>query len=157
MTPTVFAAINNSSVAFLSYHPELFSSLQIQASFMKFTHWSQLLLLSGQKTKSKCLSPSKCTSWRYWGEIKIHNGVLFTSHKVLIPKLLQEEILGKIHSSHLGIESCLRKLETVCSGPAWVVKSSKWPVIVRSDQNTKHTIKVNPYRHMTSLRDHGGE
>ena len=32
MTPTVFAAINNSSVAFLSYHPELFSSLHIQRS-----------------------------------------------------------------------------------------------------------------------------
>ena len=61
MTPTVFAAINNSSVAFLSYHPELFSSLQIQPSLMKFTHWSQLLLLSGQKTKNKCLSPSECT------------------------------------------------------------------------------------------------
>ena len=56
--------------------------------------------------------------WRYRDEITVHNGVLFRSHMVLIPKLLQEEILGKIHSSHLGIESCLRKLETVCSGPA---------------------------------------
>ena len=32
-----------------------------------------------------------------------------------------------------------------------MVKSSKWPVIVRSDQNTKHTIKVNPYRHASDL------
>jgi len=56
--------------------------------------------------------------WRYRDEITVHNGVLFRSHKVLIPKLLQEEILGKIHLSHLGIESCLRKLETVCSGLA---------------------------------------
>ena len=32
MTPTVFATIKNSSVTFLNYHPELFSSLYIHLS-----------------------------------------------------------------------------------------------------------------------------
>ena len=44
--------------------------------------------------------------WPYREEITVHNGVLFKNHKVIIPKLLQEEILSRIHSSHLGIESC---------------------------------------------------
>ena len=47
--------------------------------------------------------------WLYRDEISVHNGVLFKNHRVIVPKLLRAEILSRIHSSHLGAESCLRK------------------------------------------------
>jgi len=47
--------------------------------------------------------------WLYQDEISVHNGVLFKNHRVIVPKLLRAEILSRIHSSHLGAESCLRK------------------------------------------------
>ena len=51
--------------------------------------------------------------WCYRYEISVHNEVLFKNHRVIIPKLMQEEVLSRIHSSHLGIESCLRKAKDV--------------------------------------------
>ena len=55
--------------------------------------------------------------WLYRDEISVHNGVLFKNHRVIVPKLLRAEILSRIHSSHLGAESCLRKARDVVFWP----------------------------------------
>ena len=55
--------------------------------------------------------------WCYQDEISVHIGVLFKNHRVIIPKLMQEEVLSRINSSHLGIESCLRKAKDVVFWP----------------------------------------
>ena len=47
--------------------------------------------------------------WNYREEVALHNGVLFKSHRVIIPKVMRPEIMSRIHSSHLGVEACLRK------------------------------------------------
>lgn len=47
--------------------------------------------------------------WNYRDEIVVQNGILFKANKVIIPKLLRPEMLTRIHSSHLGTESCIRK------------------------------------------------
>ena len=47
--------------------------------------------------------------WNYRDELSIHNGVLFKGSRVIIPRVLRPEVMSKIHSSHLGIEACLRK------------------------------------------------
>ena len=77
--------------------------------------------------------------WLYRDKISVHNRVLFKNQRVIIPKLLREEIMSRIHSSHLGIEYCLRKATAM------------------SVQNSKHVIQDNPYRHMRFLKDHGAE
>lgn len=53
----------------------------------------------------------------YRDEISIHNGVLFKNHRVIVPKLLRAEILSRIHSSHLGADSCLSKARDVVFWP----------------------------------------
>ena len=53
----------------------------------------------------------------YREEISVHNGVLFKSHRVIILKVLREEILSRVHSSHMGIESCLRKAKDIVFWP----------------------------------------
>ena len=47
--------------------------------------------------------------WNFRDELSVHNGILFNSSKVIIPRVLRPEVMSKIHSSHLGIEACLRK------------------------------------------------
>ena len=47
--------------------------------------------------------------WNFRDELSINNGILFKSSKVIIPRILRPEVMSKIHSSHLGIEACLRK------------------------------------------------
>jgi hypothetical protein len=47
--------------------------------------------------------------WTYREELTLHNGVLFKSQRIIIPKAMRTEITSRIHSSHLGIEACLCK------------------------------------------------
>ena len=42
-------------------------------------------------------------------ELSVHNGVLFKGMRVIIPRVMQPEVMSKIHASHLGVEGCLRK------------------------------------------------
>ena len=46
--------------------------------------------------------------WNYREEISLHNGLLFKSQRVIVPKAMRSEILSRIHSSHQGIVSCLK-------------------------------------------------
>ena len=43
--------------------------------------------------------------WNYRDELTLHNGVLFKNQRVIIPKAMRPELISRIHSSHLGIES----------------------------------------------------
>ena len=47
--------------------------------------------------------------WNFRDQLSLYNGVLFKSQRLIIPKALRLEVISRIHSSHLGIESCLRK------------------------------------------------
>ena len=51
--------------------------------------------------------------WNYREEISLHNGLLFKSQRVILFKAMRSEILSKIHSSHQGIVSCLRKAKDI--------------------------------------------
>ena len=47
--------------------------------------------------------------WAYREELTVHNGVLFKGSRVIIPRIMRPEVKSKIHSSHQGVEVCLRK------------------------------------------------
>ena len=42
--------------------------------------------------------------WDFRDEISIYDGVLFKSHQVIVPSLLQPELLQKVHKAHQGPE-----------------------------------------------------
>ena len=47
--------------------------------------------------------------WSYREELTVHNGILFKGSRVVIPRVMRSEVKSRIHSSHLGVEACLRK------------------------------------------------
>ena len=55
--------------------------------------------------------------WNYREEISLDNGLLFKSQRVIVPKAMRSEILSRIHSSHQGIVSCLRKAKDIVFWP----------------------------------------
>ena len=63
--------------------------------------------------------------WNYREEITLHNGILLKNQRVIIPKLMQPEILTRIHSSHQGIASCVRKAKDVVFWPGMTVDMYK--------------------------------
>ncbi|XP_015779358.1 PREDICTED: uncharacterized protein K02A2.6-like [Acropora digitifera] len=56
--------------------------------------------------------------WTYRDELTLHNGVLFKNQRLIIPKALRTEVTSRIHSSHLGIEACLRKARDLVFWPS---------------------------------------
>ena len=55
--------------------------------------------------------------WTYRDELSAQIGVLFKGPRIIIPKSMRPEMLGRIHSSHLGAESFLRKARDVLYWP----------------------------------------
>ena len=52
----------------------------------------------------------------YWSDrdkLTVHNGAIFRGNHVIISKVLQPEILIRIHASHLRAEACLCKARDV--------------------------------------------
>ena len=46
--------------------------------------------------------------WGYRDEVTAQNGVLYKGSRVIIPKLLQKQMLLRTHSSHQGAEAYIR-------------------------------------------------
>ncbi|CAL8069840.1 unnamed protein product [Orchesella dallaii] len=69
--------------------------------------------------------PEKCTKMdaelkKYWtvrDEITIQNGLLLRNSRIVIPKKLQDEMLGRIHEGHLGVVKCRARARESCWWP----------------------------------------
>ena len=55
--------------------------------------------------------------WTFQDKIGTQNGITYKGWKVLIPKSMQNKMLGKIHKSHLGIAASILKLHDVMYWP----------------------------------------
>ena len=47
--------------------------------------------------------------WNFCEEITIQDGILYKGLHMIIPVSLREDMLKKLHSSHVGTEACIRK------------------------------------------------
>jgi hypothetical protein len=47
--------------------------------------------------------------WNSLDELTVQDGIIYKSKQVVIPKAIRKEMLARIHRSHLGMESYLRK------------------------------------------------
>ena len=56
--------------------------------------------------------------WNYREELTLHNGILFKNQRVIIPKALRPELTARAHSSHQGIEACIRRAKDVVFWPS---------------------------------------
>ena len=50
-------------------------------------------------------------------ELSIQDGILFKGNRVIVPVALRPHMITQVHSSHLGIESCLNKARDVLFWP----------------------------------------
>ena len=41
-------------------------------------------------------------------ELTVQDGLIFKSDQVIIPTSLRQDVIQQVHSSHLGVEGCLR-------------------------------------------------
>lgn len=63
-------------------------------------------ILHGWPNTSREISKNLQPYWSYRDELAIENGILMKSNRIIIPKVMQQEILQKIHYGHQGMEKC---------------------------------------------------
>ena len=66
--------------------------------------------------------------WNYREELTLHNGILFKNQRVIIPNALRPELTTRAHSSHQGIEACIRRAKDVVFWP-YMTKDIKEAVV----------------------------
>ena len=81
-------------------------------SYLALQQLMQLTLHSWLDHKSN--APTHCLPyWSFRDQISFSDGILFKGEKIIIPKVVQPEMLKLIHSSHLGIEKCKRRARDI--------------------------------------------
>ena len=83
-------------------------------------------VLKGWPDSKEMCSPMVLDYWTYRDEITLQNGILYKGLRIIIPKAMQNDMLQRIHSSHLGTEACIRKANV----------SIFWPGIRSEIKNT---------------------
>ncbi|XP_011437820.3 retrovirus-related Pol polyprotein from transposon 297 [Magallana gigas] len=67
------------------------------------------VILTGWNDRQEDVPVAVRDYWNIRDELTAQDGLIYKSNRVVIPKVLRPEMLSRIHSSHLGTESCLRK------------------------------------------------
>ena len=75
------------------------------------------MVLSGWTAEQSRVPEKLKKYWTFREEIGLLNRILYKRQKIKIPKSMRKEMLKKIHSSHLGIESCTRKAKDLIFWP----------------------------------------
>ncbi|XP_041461547.1 uncharacterized protein K02A2.6-like [Lytechinus variegatus] len=55
--------------------------------------------------------------YNYRDEITVQNGVLYKGMKVIVPSAMRALMLNRVHSSHLGVDACVRRARDVLFWP----------------------------------------
>ena len=67
------------------------------------------IVLQGWPEERKNVPPTITVYFSFRDEISVQDGLLFRGDRVIIPKRLRGLMKEKIHASHMGVESCLRR------------------------------------------------
>ena len=78
-------------------------------------------------------------------ELSIQDGILFKGNRVIVPVALRPHMITQVHSSHLGIESCLNKARDVLFWPGMTaefrdcVLNVKHVTLIRQTSRKNHS------------------
>ncbi|KAK3107228.1 hypothetical protein FSP39_009902 [Pinctada imbricata] len=66
-------------------------------------------IANGCPNEKQDVSPNIASYFDDRDELSMQNGVIFKGERAVIPQVLRRDMLNRIHSSHIGIEGCLRR------------------------------------------------
>ena len=67
------------------------------------------IILHGWPDHKNSLPPEVCSYFSMRDELTVQDGLIFRGERVVIPTSLRLDMKQKVHSSHMGIDSCLRR------------------------------------------------
>ena len=67
------------------------------------------VIIKGWPDNRSELTPDVSPYFHIRDEMSVQNGIIFRGSRCVIPRTLRSSILCRLHSSHLGVEGCLRR------------------------------------------------
>ena len=86
--------------------------------------------------------------WPWRAELAMYNGIIYKTHKVMIPNSMRTEMLRKIHRSHQGGESNLRRARQVMYWPGMAAQ------ILETAQHCGLCAQYKPQLHKEPMMSH---
>ncbi|CAC5401780.1 unnamed protein product [Mytilus coruscus] len=83
--------------------PEMYAKFQKETANDEHLQELQDVIFDGWPNEKSELLHSLRPYWTFRDELSVIDGLLYKSNKAIVPKALQNEMLDKIHESHLGI------------------------------------------------------
>ena len=68
-----------------------------------------MLTMHGQLLDIICLLHDARPYYSFRNELSYQQGLIFKFGGIVVPQSLQEDLTRRLHSSHLGVEGCLRR------------------------------------------------
>jgi transposase InsO family protein len=75
------------------------------------------LILSGWPDHRKDAPEALVPFFHCRDELTIHDGIIYRGDRIVIPKSLQKDMKDRVHTGHLGINSCLRRARDLLYWP----------------------------------------
>jgi len=95
-----------SLISYLPISDEMYAKFQTATADDRELQELLKTISEGWPSDKQELPKSMTPYWTFRDEISCVDGLLFKSHKLVVPKNLQKEMLTKIHESHMGINKC---------------------------------------------------
>ena len=71
------------------------------------------------------LQMTRCVCSNYRDELVVSGDFVFKAHRVVIPAGYREQIVQRLHSSHIGMNSCIHRARETCFFPGITVAIKK--------------------------------
>jgi hypothetical protein len=97
----------------------------------KLQRLKEIVLRGWPETKPEA-DPSVAEYWTFRDEISIYNGVLYKRDRVIVPTVLRNKLLSRIHVSHQGEQACLECLRRARDALFWPGMSQQVKDLVSS-------------------------
>ena len=68
-----------------------------------------MVIMNGWPSERKETPEPLRLYWNFRDEISVYDGVLYRSHQVIVPAVLRDKMLQKIHKAHQGADSSIRR------------------------------------------------
>ena len=99
--------------SYLPVAPEIYRQFEKETALDGELQLLQDVVHKGWPSDQSRLPPSLRPYWNFRDEISSINGLLYKSNKIVVPKSLKDDMLNRIHESHLGIVKCKERARDV--------------------------------------------
>ena len=100
-------------ISHLPIAPAMYTRFQSETNSDEELQRLQDIVLEGWPENRSDLAPELHKYWNFRDEISCIDGLLYKSHKLIVPNSLKNEMLDLIHQSHLGIVKCISRAKEV--------------------------------------------